>query len=196
MSRDTDGDGLIEITTAQQLNAMRYDLNGDGTVDDASNANDFRPLAPVGGSACPSGTTCTGYELANDIALSGSWTPIGGNVPGNSDRPHNPGGAVYTATFNGNGNTISGLRISRASSTMVGLFGAIGGDNAEVHKRVRVRRQRAGPGTGGRAGGVRPARRHRQPLLLLRLGDGQRRGGRTGGLEPGHRASGATPRPA
>ena len=75
---------------------------------------------------------CTGYELLNDIALSGSWTPIGGDVPGNSDRPHNPGGAVYAATFEGNGNTISDLRVSRASSTMVGLFGAVGGNGTEV----------------------------------------------------------------
>ncbi len=131
VSRDTDGDGLIEITTRQQLNAMRYDLNGDGTVDDASNANDFRPLAPVGGSACPSGTTCTGYELSNDIALSGSWTPIGGNVSRDVENPYSPGDRMFTAIFEGNGYTISGLSISLSSRYMVGLFGAIGG-NSEV----------------------------------------------------------------
>ena len=30
VTRDTDGDGLIDITTGSQLNAIRYDLDGDG----------------------------------------------------------------------------------------------------------------------------------------------------------------------
>ncbi len=29
---DTDNDNLIDITSLAQLNAIRYDLNGDGTV--------------------------------------------------------------------------------------------------------------------------------------------------------------------
>ena len=127
VSRDTDGDGLIDITTRQQLNAMRYDLDGDGTVDDASNANGFAPLAPPGGSACPSGTTCTGYELLNDIALSGAWTPIGGNL--HHEEFFNP--AEYRAIFEGNGNTISGLRVSLSDRKYVGLFGAVA-DGAEI----------------------------------------------------------------
>ena len=67
----------------------------------------------------------------NDIALSGSWTPIGGDVPAGSDSPHNPGANVFTATFDGGDYTISGLRVSRSNSTMVGLFGAIG-SRAEI----------------------------------------------------------------
>ena len=120
VSRDTDGDGLIEITTAQQLNAMRYDLDGDGSVDDTSNANGFRPLAPVGGSACPSGTDCTGYELSNNISLFGSWTPIGGvTEPYVDDVP------AYDAVFEGNGHRITGLRVSLGAKERIGLFGAV-----------------------------------------------------------------------
>ena len=70
--------------------------------------------------------SCTGYELLNDIALSGSWTPIGGDVPAGSDNPRNPGANVFTGDFDGNTYIISGLRVSRSNSTMVGLFGAIG----------------------------------------------------------------------
>ncbi|MCY4014660.1 MAG: fibronectin type III domain-containing protein [Gammaproteobacteria bacterium] len=124
VTRDADGDGLIEIRTAAQLDAMRHDLDGDGTVDDAADAAAFAPLAPAGGSACPSGTTCTGYELANDIALSGAWTPIGGNVPDDSEEPSDPGDNVFAATFDGNGGTIRGLRVELPNSNLVGLFGA------------------------------------------------------------------------
>ena len=69
---------------------------------------------------------CTGYELSNDIALSGSWTPIGGNVPADSENPYDLGpDDMFSATFDGNGYTISGLRIS-GSNKFVGLFGVTG----------------------------------------------------------------------
>ena len=122
ISRDKNGNGLIEITTRAQLNAMRYDLNGDGTVDDAANANAFAPLAPAGGSACPARTTCTGYELDNDLTLSGSWNPIGGDDPVDTPTPS----TAYTATFDGNGKALFGLRISKRDRQFVGLFGALG----------------------------------------------------------------------
>ncbi len=120
VNRDADGDGLIEITTQAQLNAVRYDLDGDGRVDDRENDDGFSPLASAGGSACPSGTTCTGYELSKDLTLSGNWTPIGGDVEP-ADEPD-----AFTAVFEGNGNAIFGLRISKADRQFVGLFGALG----------------------------------------------------------------------
>ena len=126
VSRDRDNDGLLDITNRAQLNAIRYDLGGDGTP--AGNESAYFQAFPSGDgatTACPSGTNCTGYELLYDITLSGSWTPIGGNVPGNSDYPQAPRGA-YDAVFEGNGNTISGLRISAGSNYSVGLFGATG----------------------------------------------------------------------
>ena len=33
---DTDNDGLIEVDSLAKLNAMRWDLNGDGVVDNAN----------------------------------------------------------------------------------------------------------------------------------------------------------------
>ncbi len=120
VNRDADGDGLIEITTQAQLDAVRYDLNGDGRVDDRENDDGFSPLASAGGSACPSGTMCTGYELSKDLTLSGNWTPIGGDVEPDDDP------VAYTGVFEGNGNAIFGLRVSKADRKFVGLFGALG----------------------------------------------------------------------
>ena len=134
---DHDNDNLIEITNREQLNAVRYDLDGNGVADSAADEAAYRRAFPrmmenmcgaifrdtaVEGPPGP----CTGYELRNDITLSGSWTPIGGDVPAGSDNPHNPGANVFTGDFDGNRYTISGLRVSRSNSTMVGFFGAIG----------------------------------------------------------------------
>ena len=64
---DSDGDGLIDITTLAQLNAIRWDLNGDGVVADSDTMNynaafPGRDTTSSGRMGCPSGT-CTGYEL-------------------------------------------------------------------------------------------------------------------------------------
>ncbi|MYC06806.1 MAG: hypothetical protein F4X57_06510 [Chloroflexi bacterium] len=142
---DLDEDGHIEIQTREQLNAVRYDLDGNGVADNEDDDAAYRRAFPrMLAGMCQGGRltdtsvegppgSCKGYQLRNDITLSGSWTPIGGDVPAGSDNPHNPGANVFTATFDGNAHTISGLRVSRSNSTMVGLFGAIG-SGALVHK--------------------------------------------------------------
>ncbi len=134
---DRDIDQLIEITNREQLNAVRYDLDGNGVADNAADEAAYRRAFPrMMANMCdtvfsdtavegPPGP-CIGYEVRADITLSGSWTPIGGNVPADSDNPHNPGANVFTAVFTGGLHPISGLRVSRSNSTMVGLFGAIG----------------------------------------------------------------------
>ncbi len=53
------------------------------------------------------------YIVANDIELSGSWTPLGWTD--SNDVP-------FTGTFNGNGYTISGLGMDYDNGTYVGLF--------------------------------------------------------------------------
>ena len=127
---DVDNDGLIEIATREQLNAVRYDLDGNGVVDNLADQAAFaRGFPRVMEDMCSVDFTetavegdpgpCTGYELLNDIALSGSWTPIGGNVGLDVFS-----GDSFGATFDGNGHTISGLRISLGSRKWVGLFGA------------------------------------------------------------------------
>ena len=60
---DADEDGLIEVSTLEQLNAIRYDLDGDGEVEDDTNeaaySTAFGTRLPVG--------IIRGYELVNDL---------------------------------------------------------------------------------------------------------------------------------
>ena len=123
---DSDGDGLIEIRSLDQLTAMRWDLNGDGSSTDARYAIVF-PLTP-GGSVCPSGATCSGYELMVDLDFDensngmrddtynrgSGWAPIGDD---SSNR--------FSATFDGNGRVIDNLFINRGSADDVGFFSAL-----------------------------------------------------------------------
>ena len=64
--------------------------------------------------------------LTSDIQLRGQWTPIGmGKYDGAS---HSVYGAAFDGIFNGNGHSISGLRISTGSAgESVGLFGVVDG---------------------------------------------------------------------
>ena len=127
---DDDDDGLIEVITLAQLNAIRWDLDGDGTADDSANATSYATAFPDAVQSprmgCPS-AGCTGYELAADLDFSGStwasgmgWEPIGAS---NS--------VAFTATFDGGAPTytISDLFINRPSTNEVGLFGYTGLDN-------------------------------------------------------------------
>ena len=125
---DGDKDGLIEISTAAQLNAIRHDVDGDGAVDTANQTTyDLAFPNKAAGMGCPTNTEdtddndCLGYEIgagsgaAVNIDLDVSphntsmgWTPITG----------------FAATFDGNGNTISGLFIKRTTNDN-GLFGTV-----------------------------------------------------------------------
>ena len=128
---DDNDNGLIDVTTLAQLNAMRWDLNGDGDVSSTNAANYLlafpnRDTAAATRMGCPSGT-CTGYELRADLDFDtdddgdvdssdtySNWTPIGTNV--------NP----YATEFKGNNRTISNLTISGSSTlSRIGLFGAL-----------------------------------------------------------------------
>ena len=69
---DGDDDGLIEVTTVAQLNAIRWDLDGDGGVDpggDASGYSDAFPNAVVSPLMGCATTGCVGYELTADLDL-------------------------------------------------------------------------------------------------------------------------------
>ena len=78
---DLDDNNLIDVRNSTQLQAITHDLNGDGNVSVASTAAyaDAFPDA-LQGMGCA--TTCTGYELLNDIDLpvttGTNWVPIGG----------------------------------------------------------------------------------------------------------------------
>ena len=124
------------------LNAIRYDLNGDGargtiSVSDWANYTNAFPNT-ASGMGYPS-AGCVGYELtasldfdsdadddvdANDHGgaywdSGAGWTPIGASAINVADR--------YSGDFKGNGHTINNLFISRSGSAGndVGLFGSI-----------------------------------------------------------------------
>ena len=131
---DSDGDGLIDITTLAQLNAIRWDLNGDGVVADSDTMNynaafpgrDTRSGSRMG---CPSGT-CTGYELLADLDFdenNDDEITSADATYWNSGAGWDPLG-TYTGTFKGNNNTISHLFIDRGSRHNTGLFQAVEGN--------------------------------------------------------------------
>ena len=143
---DTDEDGLIEISTVQQLNAMRWDTDGNGAVSSGNNAGYTGTGAfsnPAAGMGCPDGSdagdvpdACTGYELASDLDFDtdGSGATHTGGVGDANDAYYNSGSGWwpignssdrFNTTFNGNGRVISNLFIN-GSRSVGGLFGATG----------------------------------------------------------------------
>ena len=142
---DDNGNGLLDIRNTTQLDAMRYDLNGDGKVDSAANAAAWAAAfpSPAQGMGCPRTSpadalpvyACTGYELRQNLTFdensdgritsadddfwhSGKgWLPVGDSA------------SPYAATFQGNGHTISHLYIRRSGTgdaSALGLFGVVG----------------------------------------------------------------------
>ena len=146
---DDDDDNLIEVTTLAQLDAIRYDLNGNG-AQDAVNATDWARYQAAFDDAIPNmgcPNTCLGYELEADLDFDtdsdgsshtagmgdmddtyyddgAGWTPIGGA----DEAAAQP----FSGVLEGNGHTISNLFIKRASNaaaanTFVGLFADLSG---------------------------------------------------------------------
>ena len=146
---DLDDDGLIEISTLAQLNAVRWDLDGDAVKDTTSDADwkkygaafPLRDRASATSMGCPSGT-CSGYELAAHLDFDtdgdgATYTGTGATATGDGGDDYNNSGngweplgtnaSRFAATFKGNGFIISNLFIKRASASYMGLFGATSG---------------------------------------------------------------------
>lgn len=118
---DIDSDGLIEISSITQLNAVRYQLDGSGYR--ASS------VAELDNSGCPVvlhnnsyERRCSGYELTQDLDFSEKgesldyalgWLPIGG------------GSKSFSGVFDGSGKSIRNLMINRPEESYVGLFGKL-----------------------------------------------------------------------
>ena len=133
---DYDDDGYIDVWTHAQLNAIRWDLDGNGDPP-AGNLLAYntvfrwRDATSGGRMGCPSGT-CAGYELIADIDLDTDGDGVVGtdtddaycNLASGSCQGWAPLGA-YTSDFKGNGHTIDNLHISRSSTSDVGLFQSI-----------------------------------------------------------------------
>ena len=135
---DTDDDGLIEIATLAQLDAVRHDLNGDGTADFGDGAAAYlAAFTETGDQVACGGLGCTGYELSADLDFdtNGSgdadtgdaywndgagWVSIGGagSVIAGSKILRNP----FLSIFEGNGYTIANLFID-TQKNIVGFFG-------------------------------------------------------------------------
>ncbi|MCH9664450.1 MAG: thrombospondin type 3 repeat-containing protein, partial [Gammaproteobacteria bacterium] len=153
---DADGDGLIEIRTAAELNMIRYNLQGTGLdADNSDNNNSIGGVTAGCGGIDSHGnrvTACNGYELAQDITLSGFWEPIGGDCV--NLRGHVNIGSrliadtncidatspqVFAGIFDGNGYSIDGMRINLAGFTQnIYGHGLFAGTQGAVIRNLRL----------------------------------------------------------
>ena len=117
---DADDDGYIDVSNLHQLDALRYDSNGDGDPNSAAMTAAYelgfrdRETASSGRMGCPTVGGCIGYELTGDLVIPAAgtpytqWAPIGG----------------FNSALLGRGHTINGLRVN--SDGDAGLFSALG----------------------------------------------------------------------
>ena len=120
---DEDDDGLIEIMTLAQLDAVRYDLDGNGVPD--SGAAVYAAAFPHAGTGmgCLTGGGCTGYQLGTDLdfdtngngkadgddaywSYGAGWDPLGEDDAG------------FSAIFEGNEHIVRHLHSERAAAGM------------------------------------------------------------------------------
>ena len=132
---DSDGDGLIDINTLDDLNNTRYNLLGTSYKTSTSDPGDT--------TGCPE-DVCRGYELMRDLdfadsasyagdSINQAWRPEGGDPA----LAPNPGwvpiigalGQIFNTIFEGNGHTIANLYNSDPFNC--GLF-AYTGENASI----------------------------------------------------------------
>ena len=131
---DADRDGLIEITTLAQLDAMRHDLDGDGDPTGSGAAAyraAFSLAFPDGDARLRCAGSCTGYELLGDLDFdtNGSGGPDAGDAWWNGGAGWEPIGTArgpFRGTLEGNGRTIRHMFIHRPATDHVGLFGHAG----------------------------------------------------------------------
>ena len=120
---DNDDDGLIELCTLEDLDAVRYRLDGKGLKRDAR--------ASLDTTGCGDGIFCKGYELVRDLDFEDDdsyrdaatnkiqWTTGKGWLPIGSEF------ATFKRRFDGNGHSIANLLIKRPTANQVGLFSVI-----------------------------------------------------------------------
>ena len=122
MDYDANNNGLIDVSSIDQLYAMRYDLDGDGHPESGpavySTIFAGRDAATSTRMGCPAGA-CAGYELAASLTFPASagahnpWTPVGDDA--------NP----FNTTFDGVGRTLTGMNVT-GTIPRAGLFGTAG----------------------------------------------------------------------
>ena len=143
VSQDADGDGLIGVHTLAQLDAVRYDLDGDGApaaTGAAAYAAAFGVTAAGTVSvSCGASAGCAGYELGSgpDFDTNGSGGPDAGDAywhGGAGWLPIGTASSPFASRFEGNGRRIRGLFVRRGDGA--GLFGATGPSSVIRHVGV------------------------------------------------------------
>ena len=202
VDHDADADGLIDIDSLAKLNAMRWDLDGDGTSATTTYAAAFPN--PRGGAVCPtavSGVACVGFELATDLDFDTdgdgrTWTMSGGVVGGDEEDDYYNGGLGWTpigataatpfaAVFVGNGRIVRNLFVNAGGVNYRGLFGVASG---RLEARGRGRRLGARRPRCGSAGRLRQRRRPGDGELEHGVGVGRPGRWRPGGADPDRHA--------
>ncbi|MFC7331871.1 MBG domain-containing protein [Rhodocista pekingensis] len=93
----------VDLTTGLDINGTAYTM--------ITSAADLAAISATGS-----------YALASNLTLSGAWTPIGFNSTGANATPT----FAFGGTLDGLGHTISGLTLSQAGWSNIGLFSTVG----------------------------------------------------------------------
>ena len=120
---DADDDGLIEVRTWPQLDAVRHDANGDGSP---AVAGPYAAAFPDGGLSMGCTGYCRGYELLADLDFdtNGNGLADAGDELWNGGLGWQPIGSAispFRAVFEGNGHVVGNLYVRDVSDA--GLFG-------------------------------------------------------------------------
>ena len=151
---DQDDDGLIEISTLEELNAIRNNLAGTSYKTDEE---EITAGCPVDG--------CKGYELEKDLDFQDAASYRDGNVneewtmPGREGwQPIGDDSNSFSSTFKGNNHTISNLSINREEGDYIGLFAMINNsaliDGIDLYKVNIKGNDHVGALVGKNAGGT------------------------------------------
>ncbi len=135
---DQDDNGLIEISNLAQLNAIRFDLNGDGQPDKETFAKAYNQAFPsaIANMGIPNNTQAQGYELTTNLHFDSHKN----NRADEADPFWNQGNGwqsigvfanPFQAVLEGNNHGIVNLFQDQSDAALFyekpsGLFGAIG----------------------------------------------------------------------
>ena len=123
---DADGDGLIEVDSLEKLNAMRWDVDGDGVPAVAASDTYVQAFPSIGADGC----ACTGYELSANLDFDTGTTGVRTDDAYYNDgagwSPIGTDAEPFDTVFRGNGHLLENLYARGGTETRAGLFGALG----------------------------------------------------------------------
>ena len=125
---DSSGDSSSDDTSSSEPEIEIPE--GGYTIDEATGTYHVYNAEGLRAWADDSNVLSTDCTLENNIELEGEWTPIGTSE------------GAYKGTFDGQGHTISGLRVTGTGSAANGIFGVIAGgcvQNLRLEKPVVTR---------------------------------------------------------